>query len=149
MKKFLQKVLAVCMIVSLFVEPICAAGVPAHAETNTITIQLSDTMTAEITLETYQIRSSSAVQGRKTYELKRGSQTIGRATAIISFAYNGSTAWVTDTDYTYSTVNGCTYSHGGITTSGNRASMSGTFYYGGASYPFSISLTCSGSGTIS
>ena len=66
MKKFLQKVLAVCMIVSLFVEPICAAGVPVHAETNTITIQLSDTMTAEITLETYQIRSSSAVQGDRT-----------------------------------------------------------------------------------
>ena len=87
--------------------------------------------------------------GTKTAVAKAGGREVGSATLIASFAYNGSTAWVTDTDYTKTTVNGCTYSHGGITTSGNRASMSGTFSYGGASYPFSISLTCSSTGTVS
>ena len=147
MKKLLSKFLLCCMVLGLMVSPVYAAE--AKADSNVTVIEFSDGFTIEISTSTsYNFRANSTI-GYKTATAKAGGREVGSATLIASFAYNGSTAWVTDTDYTKTTVNGCTYSHGGITTSGNRASMSGTFYYGGASYPFSISLTCSGSGTIS
>lgn len=135
------------MIFSLTAVPVFAAEV--RPESNVTIIELSDNVTIEIRLETCSNYRANSKTGIKTYTVRDSGREVGSATLIAYFEYNGSTAWVTDTDYTYSTVNGCTYSHGGITTSGNRASMSGTFYYGGTNYPFSISLTCSGSGTIS
>lgn len=150
MKKLFRIMLALCMTTFLLVEPAFATENAIQTETDTTIIQLSDTMSLEITLETYHTRSiNSTVEGRKSYNLKSGNRTIATATLKALFEYNGSTARVTDTDYTKTTASGCTYSHGGITTSGNRASMSGSFLYGGTSYPFSISLTCSGSGTVS
>ena len=147
MKKVVQILIACCMIFSLIVVPVFAAEV--RPESNVTIIELSDNVTIEIRLETCSNYRANSKTGIKTYTVRDSGREVGSATLIATFEYNGSTAWVTDTDYTKTTVNGCTYSHGGITTSGNRASMSGTFYSGGASYPFSISLTCSGSGTIS
>ena len=147
MKKLLSKFLVCCMVLGLMVSPAYAAE--ANADSNVTIIELSDNIIIEITTGTYYNCRANSNTGYKTYTVKDGGREVGSATLIASFEYNGSTAWVTDTDYTKTTVNGCTYSHGGITTSGNRASMSGTFYYGGTNYPFSISLTCSGSGTIS
>lgn len=147
MKKIVQILLACCMVFTLIVVPVSAAEV--RPESSVTIIELSDNITIEISTSTYSNSRVNSKVGHKTYTIKDSGREIGSATLFAYFEYNGSTAWVTDTDYTYSTVNGCTYSHGGITTSGNRASMSGTFYYGGASYPFSISLTCSSTGTIS
>ena len=147
MKKLFNILVACCMAFSLMASTVYAAQ--AEPESDVTVIEFSDGVTIEIKTGTYPTCKANTANGFKAAVAKVGGREVGSATLYATFEYNGSTAWVTDTDYTYSTVNGCTYSHGGITTSGNRASMSGTFYYGGASYPFSISLTCSGSGTIS
>ena len=147
MKKLLNMLLACCMVFGLMVSPVYAAQV--EPESDVTVIELSGNITVEISTSTYSTYKANSKMGTKTYTVRAGGREVGSATLIATFEYNGTTAWVTATDYTKTTTSGCTYSHGGITTSGNRATMTGSFLYGGTSYPFSISLTCSGSGTVS
>ncbi len=147
MKKFFYMLLVCCMLMTWMVSPVYAADTETKADVTII--ELSDTLTVEISLETFSNYRANITGGRKNFVVKSGGREVGSATLYATFEYNGTTAWVTATDYTKTTASGCTYSHGGITTSGNRATMTGSFLYGGTSYPFSISLTCSGSGTVS
>ena len=135
------------MVFSLMASPVYAAQ--AEPERDVTVIEFSDGFTIEITTGTYSTYRANSASGYKTATARAGGREVGSATLYATFEYTGSSARVTGTDYTKTTTSGCTYSHGGITTSGNRATMTGSFLYGGTSYPFSISLTCSGSGTVS
>lgn len=148
MKKLFYMLIVCSMLVTGIVSPAYAVG--DECKDDVTIIQLSDTLTVEISLETYATYRTNTIGGRKNYILRDGGREIASASLFATFEYNGTTAWVTDTDYTYTTSSGCTYSHGGITTSGNRATMTGTFYYGASgNRSFSISITCSGNGTLS
>ena len=57
MKKLFRIMLALCMTTFLLVEPAFATENAIQTETDTTIIQLSDTMSLEITLETYHTRS--------------------------------------------------------------------------------------------
>lgn len=147
MQRLICLFIACCMAATLMTAPVYAAEV--EPEDNVTIITLSDDVVIEIRSGTYSHYSTNTKSAFKTATAKVGGREVGSATLYATFEYTGATARVTGTDYSYSTISGCTYSHGGITTSGNRATMTGTFYYGGSSYPFSISLTCSATGTVS
>lgn len=148
MKKIFNALIACCMVFSLMAVPVSAAEV--KQESDVTIIELANNITVEIRLETYAIDRANSKIATKTYTFRNNGREVANATLIAEFEYTGTTARVTGTDYTYTTASGYTYSHGGITTSGNQATMSGRFYYGvSGNHPFSISLTCSGSGTVS
>ncbi len=93
-------------------------------------------------------RASSKI-GSTTKDYSYWGSWIGTVQLNGSFTYNGSTATATGVSASHSVASG--WSYGGESTgySGNRVYLSASFSGSGGSVPVSMSLSCSGNGTLS
>ena len=155
MKKCLIVILMAAILTSLFAVPAFAAEEDIIVPDENTIIQLPGGLTLESELIIHEPLSRAAtVTAEKVYRLKDSGKVVATATLIATFRYTGSSVSVEDTDYKYTTTNGYSYNHGGITTSGGTATMKGAFQYWSngsivRNSSFTIKMTCTANGKVS
>ena len=147
MKKFLAIVLSLVVVFSLAV-PCFANGY--EAEIVSVTSEVLDNGVV-CTTTIYEYPSAARASTRKgsaqqkyTYDGK----TIAYVYLNATFTYNGSTATATSASGEHSVASGWSYSGQSTWCSGATAHLTATVS-GPVSFPVSLSLTCSPSGTLS
>lgn len=133
---------------------IFAMAVPSGAapqvvqETKTTTTVYGD-FEVEETLTVYSNLRSSTKSASKSQTIKQSGIIVAEVTLDATFGYDGKTAWVVSASGSHTTYDGWSYSNERITKSGGTATLSATLSKGGVKAPFSISITCTASGSIS
>lgn len=150
MKKFLSMMMA--LVIAVSASAVCSASYKSEPQTTVTTEDWGNGFTAVVTTNIYDsgamTRATPTRDTDRTWTIYYGSTNVGTVKLEVTFAYNGSSAWVTDSKASHTTKPGWTYSNQRITESTGKCSVSGRFT-GTGTVNFTKSISCSPSGVIS
>jgi len=148
MKKHFSLFLA--LLVCLMILPVNAASEEVYRETEIIHTENGDIEVETVLTIHNSLLRAKARTASKSQTYKSNGTTIANVTFTATFQYDGNAVSVTDTDSSYSTYDGWSYTSENITTSNGTAKLSSkltkTSYIGVA---VNISITCTPNGAIS
>ena len=117
------------------------------AEAEETIIDLGDGYYVVRTIETYSMtRSGNTVRGSVTDRAMYGTTQIGSATLYATFDISGSSAVATEAFLLGTGMNGWTYSDGGTSCSGNKATGTAIFESGSTKKRLPMSISCTPDG---
>lgn len=146
MKKTISMLMALVLVLSLSLAPMCSAY--EYVET----VDLGNGITAEVSTTVYEsLLRSSTRKASRTATFKNNGKEIATVTLTATFGFDGSRVWVVSASGSHTTESGWRYQNEDITNSGGTSNLTAEIKSttGLGVVPVDISLTCTKDGDIS